>query len=271
MHQNVKNKLLNIDQMNRIDGLLKNRRKKILSVFFTAGYPSINSMPEIIRDLERAGADMVEIGMPFSDPVADGPVIQMSSEKALQNGMSMKLLFEQLEDIRATVKIPLLLMGYINPVLKFGIENFCNRCAKAGIDGVIIPDLPPEIYLSQYSGVFESKNLYNIFLITSLTDEKRIRKIDSIGKGFLYLVSSQSITGKRGTFTEGQLSYFRRIKGMNLTNPSLIGFGISDQKTFKDACDLSNGAIIGSAFISMLTETGGGFQNITEFVTALKG
>ena len=256
-------------QMNRVDELFRTNRKKILSVFFTAGYPSIDSTAEIIRDLARAGVDMIEIGMPFSDPIADGPVIQRSSEKALLNGMSVKQLFDQLTDIRKTVTIPLLLMGYINPVLKFGVENFCNKCTEIGIDGIIIPDLPPEIYLNQYSGIFEKKDLINIFLITPQTDDERIRWIDSISRGFLYLVSSHSITGMKGNFTEEQLSYFRRISKMNLKNPGIIGFGISDKKTFKSACDMADGAIIGSAFVKMLTETGGGFENIKKFVDDL--
>jgi tryptophan synthase alpha chain len=256
--------------MNRIDELFRTRRGNILSVFFTSGHPTINSTTDVIRDLAKAGADMIEIGIPFSDPIADGPVIQRSSEKALQNGMSIRLLFNQLADIRKTVSTPLLLMGYINPVLKFGLENFCNKCVETGIDGVIIPDLPPEIYLNQYSGIFEKRDLYNIFLITPRMDDNRIRIIDSISKGFLYLVSSHSITGMKGDFTEKQRSYFKRIRKMNLKNPRLIGFGISDKETFSSACDMADGAIIGSAFVRMLTETGGGFGNIREFISGLK-
>lgn len=255
--------------MNRISNLFRTRRKNILSVFFTAGYPSIDSAPEIIRDLAKAGADMIEIGMPFSDPIADGPVIQRSSEKALQNGMSIKLLFDQLTDIRDSVKIPLLLMGYINPVLKFGMENFCNKCTEVGIDGVIIPDLPFDIYLNKYSRIFEQKDLYNVFLITPQMDEKRIGIIDNTSKGFLYLVSSHSITGMKGDFTEEQFSYFRRIRKMDLRNPGLIGFGISDKETFNSACEMAEGAIIGSAFVRMLSDTGGGFENIKKFVDDL--
>jgi tryptophan synthase alpha chain len=255
--------------MNRIDELFRTRRENILSVFFTAGYPSTDSVTEIIRDLAKAGVDMIEIGMPFSDPIADGPVIQRSSEIALQKGMSIKLLFNQLADIRKTVSIPLLLMGYINPVLKFGVANFCNKCAETGIDGVILPDLPPDIYINQYSGIFEKKDIYNIFLITPQMDYRRIRTIDSVSRGFLYLVSSFSITGMKGNFTEEQLSYFRRVSKMNLKNPGLIGFGISDKATFRSACDMANGAILGSAFVRMLTETGGGFENIKDFVNDL--
>lgn len=255
--------------MNRIDELFRTRRENILSVFFTSGYPTIDATAGIIRDLTKAGADMIEIGIPFSDPVADGPVIQRSSEKALQNGMSIKLLFNQLADLRKTVEIPLLLMGYINPVLKFGIENFCNKCAETGIDGVILPDLPPDIYLDQYSRIFEKNDLYNIFLVTPQMDDNRIRMIDSISKGFLYLVSSSSITGIKGDFTEGQRSHFKRIRKMNLKNPRLIGFGISDKETFRSACSMADGAIIGSAFVRMLTATGGGVENIKKFVDDL--
>jgi tryptophan synthase alpha chain len=256
--------------MNRIDELFQTQKGKILSVFFTAGYPSLDSTTEIINDLARAGVDMIEIGMPFSDPLADGPVIQRSSEKALENGMTIRLLFKQLADIRKRVTIPLLMMGYINPVLKFGVENFCKRCAETGIDGVILPDLPPDIYLDQFSGLFEKYNLYNIFLITPQSDNERIRRIDSISRGFIYLVSSYSITGKKVGFTEEQLSYFSRIKDMNLVNPGLIGFGISDKYTFTKACSMAHGAIIGSAFVSMLSKNGGGFENIRKFVDDLK-
>lgn len=256
--------------MNRIDDLFKSQRKNVLTVFFTAGYPSVDSVPEIIRDLEKAGADMVEIGMPFSDPVADGPVIQRSSEKALRNGMTIKLLFDQLADIRKTVKIPLLLMGYINPVLKFGMKNFCKKCADSGIDGIIIPDLPPEVYLDQYYKILEERNLHNIFLITPQSDEVRIRYIDSMSKGFMYLVSSHSTTGSRADFSDEHLADFKRIRSMNLKSPQLIGFGISDQETFDKACLHADGAIIGSAFVKVLAETGGGFEKIHEFVRTFK-
>ena len=255
--------------MNKIDELFSSRKKNILSVFFTAGHPSLDSTTQIIRELEQAGVDMVEIGMPFSDPLADGPVIQKSSEIALQNGMSIRLLFEQLADIRKTVSIPLLLMGYINPVMKFGVENFCIKCAETGINGVILPDLPPDIYLAQYSSIFEKNNLYNIFLVTPQISDERIRKIDNISRGFIYFVSSHSITGTKGVFSEEQLSWFKRIKELDLKNSGLIGFGISDRNTFRKACDNASGAIIGSAFVRMLTTTGGDSGNIKEFVDDL--
>jgi len=252
--------------MNRIDKLFQNRQGDILSVFFTAGYPNLDSTGEIIMNLAKAGADMIEIGMPFSDPLADGPVIQGSSRKALQNGMSIKLLFKQLDGIRDRITIPMLLMGYINPVLKFGMENFCRKCSETGIDGIIIPDLPPDIFMDQFSGLFEKHNLYNIQLVTPQSDFERIRMIDSVSKGFLYLVSSFSVTGRKEGFTEYQMSYFKRIRDMNLKNPGLIGFGISDKRTFKEACSMAQGAIIGSAFVRMLNEDGSGFETIRAFV-----
>jgi tryptophan synthase alpha chain len=257
--------------MNRIDELFQTRRGNILSVFFTAGYPLIDSTTGIIKHLSEAGADMIEIGMPFSDPVADGPVIQKSSEKALRNGMSIEILFKQLANIRDNISIPLLLMGYINPVLKFGVEKFCRKCAETGIDGVILPDLPPDVYLDRYSELFEKYGIHNILLITPQTDAERIRMIDKICRGFIYMVSSYSITGIKGDFTEEQLSYFSRIKNMNLINPRLIGFGISDKQAFIKACGLAQGAITGSAFVKMLSETGGDYENIKKFVQNLRG
>jgi len=255
--------------MNRIDKLFQDRRQNILSVFFTAGYPSSDSTGEIINDLAEAGVNMIEIGMPFSDPLADGPVIQESSKIALKNGMNTGLLFKQLTDIRKKITIPLLLMGYINPVLKFGMENFCANCAETGIDGVILPDLPPEIFLDRYSSLFEKYNLYNIFLITPQSDNERIRMIDKISKGFIYLVSSYSVTGIKEGFTANQISYFNRIKNMTLANPVLIGFGISGRGTFEAACSMANGAIIGSAFIRMLSEKDLSSNNIKQFVNEI--
>jgi tryptophan synthase alpha chain len=256
--------------MNRIDELFNRRKKNILSVFFTAGHPSPDSTTRIIRDLEQSGADMIEIGMPFSDPIADGPVIQGSSDKALRNGMSMNLLFKQLTDIRKTISIPLILMGYINPVLRYGVQNFSIKCAECGIDGIILPDLPPEVYFEDYSVFFENNDIYNIFLITPQVSEERIRLIDSISKGFIYMVSSYSTTGTKGSITDDQLQYFRRINEMKLKNPRLIGFGISDRKTFRIACENACGAIVGSAFVKMLDQTGGNSVDIQTFVGNLK-
>ncbi len=257
--------------MNRIDKLFQAKKKNIVSIFFTAGYPETGSTTGIIRDLAGAGVDLIEIGIPFSDPLADGPVIQKCSATALRNGMSLKLLFEQLAGIRSEVNIPLILMGYINPVLKFGMENFCRKCAEIEIDGVILPDLPPEIYIDLYSRMFEKYNLHNILLISPRSDPERIRMIDGISKGFIYVVSSSSTTGIRNGVTGARKSYFRRIKEMHLAKPQLIGFGISDSKSFYEACSMSSGAIIGSAFVKTLGENGAGADTIKKFIGEIKG
>jgi tryptophan synthase alpha chain len=257
--------------MNRIDRLFRNKRNNILSIYFTAGYPALNSTAGIITDLAAAGADMVEIGMPFSDPLADGPVLQHSNTAALKNGMNLHLLFDQLENIRKEVTIPLIMMGYLNPVLKFGMEEFCFKCARTGIDGVIIPDLPPEVWAEQYRPVFEKFNLYNILLISPRTDDDRIRKLDSLCCGFLYFVSSSSTTGKRESFNREKIEYLKRLQGMGLKNPGLTGFGISDAESFSMACKYSQGAIIGSAFVKMLGEKPAGYFIIKEFIDSLVG
>lgn len=252
--------------MNRINQLFQQKKNNILSIYFTAGHPTLDSTVEVIKTLEKSGVDMIEIGMPFSDPLADGPVIQGSSTKALKNGMSIKLLFEQLKQIRKEVNIPLLLMGYINPVYQFGIENFCKKCKEVGIDGVILPDLPLSEYQEQYQPYFEANNLRFIFLITPQTSPDRVRMIDSISNGFIYMVSSSSTTGAKGNIAEKQVEYFTRIKAMNLTNPLVIGFGISNRETFERACHYANGAIIGSAFVKMLDETKNTEHGIKDFV-----
>ncbi|MFZ2341068.1 MAG: tryptophan synthase subunit alpha [Bacteroidales bacterium] len=257
--------------MNRIDKLFQKKRKNILSIYITAGYPLIDSTKEIIKYLSDCGVDMIEIGMPFSDPLADGPVIQGSSEQALKNGMNIKLLFDQLADIRETITIPLLLMGYINPVLRFGMENFCRKCADTGIDGIILPDMPPELYSERYSGLFEESGLYNILLISPQTDNERIRMIDSISRGFIYMVSASSTTGIKRSFSEEQIAYFRRIMEMKLNNPLMIGFGISDKGSFNIACREAAGAIIGSAFIKMLHEKGANPEVIRRFINEIRG
>jgi tryptophan synthase alpha chain len=256
--------------MNRIDKLFREKATNILSVYFTAGYPQLDSTAGIIRALANAGADMIEIGMPFSDPMADGPVIQHSNEKALQNGMSLKLLFNQLKNIRNEVNIPLLLMGYLNPVIQFGVENFCMQCMKIGIDGVILPDLPPLVYTEEYLLLFEKYNLYNILLITPQSDNERIRTIDKISRGFIYMVSSSSVTGIKESFSDEQIVYFNRIKETNLKNPGLIGFGISNHDTFSVACKYARGGIIGSAFVKILGENGNVDDKIRQFIKEIK-
>ena len=238
--------------MNRINQKLQ-EDKKLLSIYFSAGYPNLNDTVQIIQDLEKSGVDMIEIGLPFSDPLADGPTIQESSTIALQNGMTTKLLFEQLSNIRKSVKIPLIIMGYFNPMLQYGVEAFCKKCQEIGIDGIIMPDLPVDIYDEQYRETFEKHGLINVFLITPQTSENRIRYIDSVSNGFVYMVSSASVTGGNSNeFGDNQQNYFKRIKDMNLKNPQIVGFGISNKSTFEQATKFAKGAIIGSAFIKFL-------------------
>ena len=238
--------------MNRINQKLK-ENKKLLSIYFTAGYPKIDDTVSIIQNLEKSGVDMIEIGLPFSDPLADGPTIQASSTQALKNGMTTEVLFDQLKDIRQSVSIPLIIMGYFNPMLQYGVEAFCKKCKELGIDGLIIPDLPVDVYHDQYKSIFEKYGLINVFLITPQTSDERIRYIDSVSNGFIYMVSSASTTGTRSGFGEEQTNYFKRIADMNLNNTQIVGFGISNNKTFKQATAYAKGAIIGSAFIKHLT------------------
>ena len=253
---------------NRINQLFEDK-KDVLNIYFTAGYPSLGDTVKVASALEKAGADMLEIGMPFSDPIADGPTIQDSSQIALESGMTLELLFEQLEELRAHVSIPVLLMGYVNPVMQFGIERFCESCEQVGVDGVIVPDLPMQEYLETYQSLFDKHGIRNTFLISPNTSEDRIRQIDDCTNGFIYVVSSSSITGAKKGVQEGQLAYYQRIKEMNLKNPQLIGFGISDHQTYRTACDYTNGAIIGSAFIKQLSKDASeeGFEN---FVKGIK-
>lgn len=256
--------------MNRIDVLFRNKKNDILSVYFTAGYPNLDSTTGIIKTLADSGADMVEIGMPFSDPIADGPVIQHSNQKALQNGMNLKLLFQQLSDIRDEVRIPILLMGYLNPVMQFGIEKFCAHCERIGIDGVILPDLPPLKYVEEYMNIFNQYNLYNILLITPQSSKERILTIDKISRGFIYMVSSSSVTGSKKGFSDDQMSYFKKVDEMKLENPCLIGFGISDHNTFMNAAKFSRGGIIGSAFVRILGKEGDSVEIIRNFINEIR-
>ncbi len=238
--------------MNRIDQLFQQKKENILSVYFTAGYPQLDDTVRVMQALEKEGVEMLEIGVPFSDPMADGPVIQASGTQALLNGMSVKTLFSQLEDVRTTVTIPLILMGYLNPILQFGFEAYCRRAASCGIDGLIIPDLPFAEYLENYKPIADRHGLHMIMLITPETSEERIRLIDDQTSGFIYMVSSASVTGARKSFGEQNLAYFKRVNAMGLKNPRLIGFGISNRETFEAACEAAAGAIIGSRFISLL-------------------
>ena len=240
--------------MNRINFLFEKKKENILSVYFTAGFPKLEDTVPTLLSLQSNGVDMVEIGIPFSDPMADGIVIQNSSQVALQNGMSIRKLFEQLTAVRAQIHIPLIMMGYLNPVMQFGFENFCKECSRVGVDGMIIPDLPLSDFLAEYKEIALRYRLEFIFLITPETSEERIRLIDSHTNGFIYMVSSAATTGTQTSF-DTKVDYFNRINAMNLKNPRLIGFGISNKSTREMVCKYSSGAIIGSAFIKALEET----------------
>lgn len=258
---------------NRIDKLFREKDKGILSIYITAGYPELQDTLRLLEALQKSGADMVEIGIPFSDPLADGPVIQQSSQQALHNGMTLNLLFRQLEKVREAVSIPLVLMGYLNPVLHMGMERFLGKCRETGIDGVIIPDLPPDEYETKYLDMFRSHGIYHSLLITPNTDEQRIRKIAGISDGFLYLVAAASTTGARNSIGIQQESYFQRLKDLDLPLPGLIGFGISNRETFQTACKYARGAIIGSAFIKALGAEGPQTleQRVEGFIGAVRG
>lgn len=255
--------------MNRLENLFKQKNKNILSVFCTAGFPELNSIVPVLEELQSNGVDLIEIGMPFSDPTADGPVIQYSNTIAINNGMMLKVLFEQLKGIRAKVNIPLILMGYINPALQYGFDNFLRDAHACGIDGIIIPDLPMYEYEAFYKEKFEQYKLQNIFLVTPQTAEERIRKIDDLSNAFIYIVSSNAITGGNASIEQEQQNYFQRIKDMQLKNPTLIGFGIKDKETFDTACKYANGAIIGTAFIKTIDNSKDIKQDIKAFINSI--
>lgn len=255
---------------NRINKLFSNRKNGILSMYYTAGFPSLSATGAIAESLAGAGADIIEIGIPYSDPVADGPTIQASNVVALKNGMRLSMLIEQVREVRNKVDVPIILMGYINPVLQYGIERFVRDAASAGVDGVILPDLPVDEYLEHYKALFDSANLCNTFLISPTTSEERIRKIDEVTDGFIYAVSASSITGAKGKFEKQQLDYFDRLKKMKLKNPYLIGFGISNHETFETASKYSAGAIVGSAFVDVLKNSNNLETDISNFVHSLK-
>ncbi|WP_289031273.1 tryptophan synthase subunit alpha [uncultured Algoriphagus sp.] len=241
--------------MNRIHYLFNNKQERVLSIYFTAGFPHLEDTIPVMEAIQAGGADIIEIGVPYSDPIADGPTIQDSNKIALENGMSMKKLFEQLKGFRAKIHIPVVLMGYLNPIIQFGMEDFCKKCKEVGIDGLIVPDLPMQQYLDEFKSLFEEYGLVNTFLISPQTSEKRIREIDENTDGFIYMVSSHSITGAKSGISEEQITYFKRVQDMNLKNPRLIGFGISDAETFTTASSYSHGAIIGSAFIKTIKDS----------------
>ncbi len=253
--------------MNRINQKLQ-ENKKLLSIYFTAGFPNVNDTVSIIHELEKNGVDMIEIGLPFSDPLADGPTIQESSTQAIENGMTSQLLFEQLKDIRKTVQIPLIIMGYFNPIMQFGVEKFCQKCNEIGIDGLIIPDLPLEEYHTEYKSIFEKYNLKNVFLITPQTSNERIMEIDSVSDSFIYMVSTAAVTGSQAGFGQEQMNYFERISNLNLKNLQVIGFGINNKETFEQATLHQKGAIIGSSFIKFIAKNP--IDKIGEFVRNIR-
>ena len=256
--------------MNRINSLFKTKPSGILSIYFCAGHPTLNSTCDIIRSLQQHGIDMIEVGIPFSDPMADGPVIQDAATQALRNGMSLRTLFSQLEDIRKDVTIPLILMGYLNPILHFGFEEFCKECVRVGIDGMIIPDLPFNDYLKDYKPIADSYDLRIIMLITPETSDERIRLIDSHTDGFIYMVSSAATTGAQREFDAAKQAYFSRINAMNLHNPRMIGFGISNRQTLEAAQQNAAGAIIGSKFVSLLQQNPSPADAIEQLIEALR-
>jgi tryptophan synthase alpha chain len=256
---------------NRLHQLFKKGNKKsLLSVFYTAGFPKLNDTAVVAASLEKAGADIIEIGIPFSDPVADGPTIQQSNKVALDNGVTLPLILEQVKELRKTVNIPVILMGYVNPVMQYGVERFAKDAAAAGADGVILPDMPVPEYERDYRKTFEDVGLLLTFLVSPTTANDRIRKIDSLSNGFIYAVSASSTTGAKSGFGPEQLEYFKRLKEMKLRNPFLIGFGISNKETFSQASEFGAGAIVGSAFVNMLKESSDIEQDVIRFVKNIK-
>lgn len=253
--------------MSKLTNLFKTKQSNLCSVFFTAGFPNLNDTEQIIKNLESNGVDFIEVGLPYSDPLADGPTIQHSSSIALENGMNLDIIFSQLEALKDSVKTPLVLMGYLNQILKYGEDKFCQKCKDCGIETVIIPDLPMIEYENHYQQLFANYGISNVFLITPQTSEERIRKIDKITNAFIYVVASSSITGAKGEISEKQIAYFERIQKMNLKSTLIVGFGISNKSTFNTACKYMNGAIIGSAFINFLQEKG--VAEIPSFVTEI--
>lgn len=254
--------------MNSIKNIFQTKNSEVLSIYFTAGFPNLEDTKSVIQELEKAGVDFIEVGLPYSDPLADGPTIQNSSQKALQNGINLDIVFEQLLEIKNTNKTPLVLMGYLNQMLKYGEDKFCQKVVDCGIDTIILPDLPMVEFENHYQQLFEKYGIKNVFLITPQTTDERIKKIDDFSESFIYMVASSSITGAKGEISQQQIDYFQRIKSMNLKSKLVIGFGISDQKTFSKACEYANGAIIGSAFINFLEEKG--VDRIVEFISVIK-
>lgn len=255
--------------MNSIQKIFQEKDQKVLSIYFTSGFPELNDTTKVIQELSNAGVDFIEVGLPYSDPLADGPTIQDSSQKALKNGINLDIVFEQLMEIKESNATPLVLMGYLNQMLKYGEDKFCEKVVECGIDTVILPDLPMVEYENRYQELFEKYGINNVFLITPLTSEERIRKIDSYTQSFIYMVASSSITGAKGEISRQQIDYFERIQSMSLQSKLIIGFGISNHQTFSKACEYGNGAIIGSAFIRFLEANG--VDKISDFVQEVRG
>ncbi|PIX15542.1 MAG: tryptophan synthase subunit alpha [Flavobacteriaceae bacterium CG_4_8_14_3_um_filter_31_8] len=254
--------------MNSIKNIFQTKNSQVLSIYFTAVFPNLEDTKSVIQELEKAGVDFIEVGLPYSDPLADGPTIQNSSQKALQNGINLDIVFEQLMTIKNTNKTPLVLMGYLNQMLKYGEDKFCQKVVDCGIDTLILPDLPMVEYENHYKQLFEKYGIKNVFLITPQTTDDRIKKIDDFSESFIYMVASSSITGAKGEISQQQIDYFQRIKSMNLKSKLVIGFGISDSSTFSKACEYANGAIIGSAFINFIEENG--VDKIGQFINKIR-
>jgi tryptophan synthase alpha chain len=253
---------------NRIQKLFETKKENILSLYFTAGFPNLNDTLIILNHLEDSNVDLIEIGFPYSDPLADGPIIQESSAQAIENGMTLSLLFEQLQSLRSITQKPIILMGYLNVVLQFGEKKFIEKCSEVGVDGIIIPDMPLHYYISNFKELCEQHQISNVLLVTPETSDERIEQLDRYSSGFIYLVSSNSITGNTNA-TTFQTDYYQRIQNMKLQNPHLIGFGVHDQKTFETVCQFGSGAIIGSAFIKHLKENGTSNNSIEQFVNGI--
>ena len=254
--------------MSRLKELFVSKKSKVLNVYCTAGFPELNSTIKIMQALETNGANIIELGMPYSDPLADGPVIQASGNIALANGMTIKVLFDQLKDLRKTVTVPVILMGYMNPVIQYGFEKFCSEAAAVGVDGLILPDLPEHEFEIEFGAIIKKNGLDFIFLVTPETSEERLRKLDSLSTGFLYAVSSSATTGSDKDFNAVE-QYLLRLQEMNLKNPVLVGFGIKDKETFESASKYSNGAIIGTAFIKALENSKDIALSVKQFLSSI--
>jgi tryptophan synthase alpha chain len=254
--------------MSRLSELFKKQNERVLNVYCTAGFPQLNSTLQVMESLQANGANIIELGMPYSDPLADGEVIQSSGNVALANGMTIDTLFEQLKNMRAAIHIPVILMGYMNPILQYGFEAFCKKAKQVGVDGLILPDLPLYEFEHLYGNTIKENELDFIFLVTPETPEERLRKLDALSTGFLYAVSSSATTGKDKDFSKVAV-YLQNLQAMNLKNPVLVGFGIKDKETFDAVCAYANGAIIGSAYINAISKGTDINETTTHFLKAV--